>query len=121
MIAEQFEDVEDRDEVCFRRFNEVQGKYLKTLVNDDIIEEYRRQPLGQHSEPLERLLLFFRRLPMENKFAIKRDDDGATYRIVAFSAHRGELPKVLDEEEYATVEDAYFGIFMKYINGLMES
>lgn len=119
MSTEQFEEVEDKDDLYFQRFNKIQGEFLKTLVTDEIIEEYRTQPLGQHSEPLERLLLYFRRLPMENKFAIKREED--TYKLIAFSSVRGNPPRVLDDEEYATIEDAYHGVFMKYINELMGS
>ena len=117
----QTEHVEDRD-VVYRRYHDgKQEEFLRTLVCDDVIEEHRQKPLGQHSEPLERLLLHFRGMPMANKLAIKRDEATATFRLIAFSGERGVPPRLVDDTKYKTLEEAYHAIFLRRIEELMES
>ena len=60
-LPEEATEIDDKDVLYFRRHDMMQRDYLKTLVSPEIIEEHRRQPLGQHSEALERVLLYFRR------------------------------------------------------------
>ena len=105
----------------YQSFDKMQIRYLKSLVCEDVIEEYRLQPLGQHSESLQRLLHYFWRLPIENKYGIKRNTLSGSHQIIQFSGIRGVAPKVVDENEYDSIEQAYHGIFLKHINTLMES
>jgi branched-chain amino acid transport system permease protein len=115
------DEIVDRDIIARQHFDAKQSEFLRTLVCDDVIEEHRIKPLGQHSEPLERLLLHFRRMPMTDKYAIKRDDAASAFRLFAISGQRGVAPLLVDDEEYATVEDAYHGIFLRQIKELMGS
>ena len=121
MLPEEASEIEDKDEVYHRYFDEMQRNFLKTLVSDEIIEEHRNKPLGQHSEALERILLYFRRVSKVDQLAIKRDALSDTFKIVAFSGVRGTPPRLVEDEEYATIEEAYHGIFLKQLNELMES
>jgi branched-chain amino acid transport system permease protein len=115
------DELPDRDIVARRHFDAMQSEFLRTLVCDEVLEEHRKKPLGQHSEPLERLLQHFRGLPMTDKYAIKRDDATSTFKLIAISGQRGVAPRLVDDEEYATVDDAYHGIFLRQISELMES
>lgn len=119
MKPDETEEIDDRDVVARRHFDGKQTQYLKTLVCDEVIEEHRTKPLGQHSEPLERLLIHFRRMPMADKLAIKRDTTSSTFRIIALSGVRGTAPRLVDDTEYASVEDAYHGIFLRQIKELV--
>ncbi len=121
VLPEEATEIDDKDELYHRRFDKMQRDYLKGLVCDEIIEEHRRKPLGQHSEALERLLLYFRRAPQVDKYAIHRVKFGGPHKIVAFSGNRGTSPRVVEDREYATVEEAYHGVFMRRVNDLMES
>ncbi len=71
-LPEEATEIDDKDALYARRFDKMQRDFLKTLVCDEVIEEHRKKPLGQHSEALERLLLYFRRVPQIDKYAIKR-------------------------------------------------
>src|SRR4029077_5133792 len=71
-LPEEATEINDKDTLYFRRFDKMQRDYLKELIRPEIIEEHRRQPLGQHSEALERVLLYFRRAKMEDKYALHR-------------------------------------------------
>ncbi len=120
------ESEEDRKQankdVTYREYyDKMQGDYLKTLVCDEVIEEYKHNPLGQHSEPLSRLLHFFSCAPQKGKYALKREEQTKTFKIIALSGERGEPPQYIDNEEYGTLNDAYHGVFLKRIHDLMES
>lgn len=54
-LPEEATESNDKDQLYFRRFDKIQRDYLKKLITPEIIEEHRRQPLGQHSEALERV------------------------------------------------------------------
>jgi len=118
-IRDDGDEIPDRDIVARQHFDAKQTEYLQTLVCDDVIDEYRQKPLGQHSEPLERLLHHFRRMPMADKYAVKRDSSTSRFSIVMLSGVRGTPPRAIEGSDYATVEDAYHGIFLLQIKDLM--
>ena len=120
-LPEEATETEDKDDLYHRRFDKMQRDYLKTLVCDEVIAEHRAKPLGQHSEALERLLLYFRRAPQEDKYALHRSGPNGPYKIVAFSGVRGTSPRIVEDKEYATVEEAYHGLFMRRVHDLLES
>jgi branched-chain amino acid transport system permease protein len=120
-LPEEATETEDKDELYHRRFDKMQRDYLKKLVCDEVIAEHRAKPLGQHSEALERLLLYFRRAPQEDKYALHRAGPQGPYKIVAFAGVRGTSPRIVEDREYATVEEAYHGLFMRRVHDLMES
>lgn len=119
-MAGEPDETEDRDVVFRAHFDRMQRRFLVTLVSDEIIEEHRRKPQGQHSEPLERLLHYFRDQPLAGRLAVLRERETGSFRIVALSGVRGVAPRPVGEQRFATVEEAYHGIFMKRIEELME-
>lgn len=121
MLPEEATECRDKDFIYFRRFDKMQRDYLKTLVSDNVIEEHRRQPLGQHSEALERLLLYFRRQPQRDKYAIRTIEPFKAYRVVALSGHRGVAPREVEEKTYASESEAYHAVFLRRVQDLLES
>jgi len=111
--------VTDADEHFFDYFNTKQREYVKKVLSDEIIEEYRLRPLGHHSEPLERTLAYFRRLPIDQQYALKRENDG-TYRMISISGKRGVPPTYVSDETFQTLNEGYFGIFLRQIQDMME-
>lgn len=120
-LPEEATEQDNKDVLYFQRFDKMQRDYLKTLICPEIIEEHRRQPLGQHSAALERLLMYFRRAPMEDKYALRRDGSTGRFKIIAFSGERGVSPRVVEDREYESIGDGYHAIFMRRIHDLMES
>ena len=111
-LPEEATEIEDKDVLYFRRHDMMQRDYLKTLVTPAIIEEHRRQPLGQHSEALERVLLYFRRAKLEDKYALRSAGPHGPYKIIAFSGVRGVSPRLVDDREFTTLDEAYHGVFI---------
>ena len=110
---------QDRDEIYRAFHGRMQASYLRTLVSPEVVEEHRLKPLGQHSEPLARLLHFFQERPVAGQYAVLHEREGGTFRIVALSGIRGVAPKPVGEERYATAEAAYHGLFLRRIGELM--
>ena len=121
MLPEEATETRDKDLLYWRRYDKMQRDFLKQLVSPEVIDEHRRCPLGQHSEPLERLLLYFRRAPMSDKYAIIAVEPFKAYRIVALSGQRGVAPRLVEDKLYTSQEDAYHGVFMRRIQDLMEA
>lgn len=121
ILPEEATETEDKDYIYWRYFDKKQRDYLKRLVSDEVLEEHRANPLGQHSEALERLLLYFRRHPQPDKYAIEVIEPFKAYRIVALSGHRGVAPRVVEEKVYGSQGEAYHGVFLRRVQDLMES
>ncbi len=121
MFPEDSIDTENKDIVYRQYYDKMQGEYLKTLISDEIIEEYKNNALGQHSEPLSRLLHFFSSAEQKDKYVIKRDGQSNTFKIVALSGERGVPPRLVEGKEYETLEEAYYGVFLQRLYDLLES
>ena len=121
MLPEEATEVRDKDELAFRRYDKNQRDFLKTLVTDEVIKEFKNKPLGQHSEALERLLTYFRRQPMVDKYAIKCVEPFKVYQVVALSGIPGVAPRQVEDKVYTSREDAYVGVFTRRIQDLLES
>ena len=111
----------NKDFVYREYYDNMQRNFLKTLICDEIIEEHKNKPLGQHSEPLSRLLHFFSSAPQKNKYALKKDEVSNNYVMIALSGERGEPPKVIEDKTYKTLQEAYHGVFLKRIEDLMQT
>jgi branched-chain amino acid transport system permease protein len=120
-LPEEATEINDKDALYFRRFDKMQRDYLKGLITPEIIEEHRRQPLGQHSEALERVLLYFRRAKMEDKYALHRAGPSGPFKIIAFSGVRGVSPRLVDDREFDTLDEAYHAVFVRRVHDLLES
>jgi branched-chain amino acid transport system permease protein len=121
MLPEESTECEDKDYVYWRRFDKLQRDFLKSLVCQQTIDEHQRCPLGQHSEPLERLLLYFRRAPLADKYAITAVEPFKAYRIVALSGQRGVAPRLVEDKVYASQDEAYHAVFLRRVQDLLES
>jgi branched-chain amino acid transport system permease protein len=99
MLPEEATETKDKDLIYWRRYDKMQRDYLKTLVTPELVEEHKNCPLGQHSEALERLLVYFRRQPLVDKYAIT----------------------VVEDKIYGSQDEAYHGVFLRRVQDLLES
>ncbi|MFO1349639.1 MAG: branched-chain amino acid ABC transporter permease [Gammaproteobacteria bacterium] len=121
VMSEEATEIRNKDLIYFRRFNKNLRDHLKTLITPELIEEHRRKPLGQHSEALERVLNFFRRAPMENKYALYEIEANRRYKIVALTGVKGIAPRDVDERIYTDKNEALHAVFLKRVQELLES
>lgn len=111
----------DRDPLYRRYFRDKQKEYLRTLVSDELIEEYRRNSFGQHSESLERLLMYFREADGARRYVVRRDSKTGTFRIGRLTGKRDQPLELIDDTEYATAEDAIHNVFLHRLHQLLGS
>lgn len=121
-MPEEATEILDKQELYYRRFNKRLRDRLKKLVTPELIEEHRVDPLGHHSDALSRVLNYFRRGEMADKYVIMRLKDGEErYRIMAVSGVSGMPPRIVDDREYVALNDAYHAVFVLRVNDLLES
>jgi branched-chain amino acid transport system permease protein len=114
--------IADKQQIYFRRFEKRLRQRLKGLITPELIEEHRINPLGQHSDALNRVLNHFRRAEVADKYAIMRQPEQFhAYKIIAFSGVRGAPPRQVDDRVYDDINQAYHAVFLLRVNDLMES
>lgn len=121
VMAEEATEIQDKQDIYYRRFGKKWRDHLKTLVTDELIEEHRQKPLGQHSDALQRLLNYFRCAPIPDKYAIYEVETFKAYKLVALTGVRGMPPRVVDDKIYSSLDEAYHAVFLRRVNDLLES
>jgi branched-chain amino acid transport system permease protein len=111
----------DKQEVYFRRFDAVVRQRLRALVTDELIAAHLQNPSGPHGDDLERLLNYFRRAAVADKYAILAVKPYAEYRVVALSGRPRVPPRTVDENTYATPSEAQHAVFLRRVQDLMQS
>jgi branched-chain amino acid transport system permease protein len=100
-------------------FDRMTRAYLRSVLSDELIEEHRIGDAGHPSEPLSRLLAWCQRRPLAEQYALRAQSDG-TFRLVRFTGRRGQAPRYVGDERYATVQEARHGAFLRHISDLTE-
>ncbi len=113
--------IADKQAIYVRRFDAQLRAELRRLITDQLIEEHRTTAGKRRSDALERVLAYFRRADASDKYAVLAVRPFAEYRIVALSGRRGVPPRVVDDQVFRSPEDALHGVFLKRVQGLMES
>jgi branched-chain amino acid transport system permease protein len=114
-------EAEDRDGIYFELFRKKQREYLRMVIDDALLEEHRSTPRGQHSEPLERLLLYFRTAPQRNKYVIKRDLHSGRYRVAQLTGERDAPIREVGAAEFAKLDEVNHEIFLRRVRDLMDA
>jgi len=120
VMPEEATEIRDKQALYVRRFDATVRKHLRLLVTDELIAEHKRNPSGPHSDTLERILNYFRRAALADKYAILAAKPFAEYRIVALSGRRGVPPRVVDDKVYATPDQAQHAVFLRRVHDLMQ-
>lgn len=122
VMPEEAIEIHDKQAIYYRRFDKRLRDRLKAAITPELIEEHRLKPLGQHSDALSRVLNYFRRGEVADKYAIMRQTGQFhAYKIVAFSGVRGAPPRLVDDRVYNDINEAYHAVFLLRVNDLMES
>jgi branched-chain amino acid transport system permease protein len=121
VMPEEATEISDKQIIYVRRFDKHLRDELKELITDQLIEEHRRSNGRRRSDALERVLTYFRRAAVVDKYAVLTVKPFAEYRIIALSGQRGVPPHTVDDRTYATPEEALHAIFLKRVHDLLES
>jgi branched-chain amino acid transport system permease protein len=123
VMPEEAAEIADKQLVYRRLFDKRLRDRLKTTITPALIAEHKVKPLGQHSDALDRLLNYFRREEMADKYAILRVGplSSCSYRVMAISGDVGQPPRLVDDKLYPTLNEAYHAVFLLRVNDLLAS
>ena len=113
-------EIRDKQVIAAQRFDGVLRRELKALITDDLIEEHRTTEGKRRSDALERVLTYFRRAAVADKYAILAEKPFERYRIVALSGRRGVPPRTVDDQTYPSEDAALHAVFLKRVHDLLE-
>lgn len=108
----------DRQLLAYARFVTELKAQLRGLVTEDVIEEHRRRPLGQHSDGLMRLLNLFRRAPA---YALYSRTPCLEFQLIRLPVLAGADPQPLDDVVYTDQNEALHAVFLRNLDDLMRS
>jgi len=120
-LPQQAPEISDKSLIAGRVFERNLRERLRSSITPELIDEHAAKPLGQHSEPLERMLNYFRKAPIPDKYAVYCEEPFARYRVVALSGLPGVPPRLVDDKTYATLDEAYHAVFLRRVNDLRAS
>jgi branched-chain amino acid transport system permease protein len=110
----------DKQLEVYRRWDAGQRARLRPLITDELVEEHRTNPLGAHSDPLQRVLHYFRRQPVPGKYVAVMTKPWSEYKIGTLSEGRRGAPRIIEDETYPTEEAVLHGIFLRRLRDLVE-
>ena len=108
----------DRQLLAYARFTEELKAQMRPLITEDLIEEHRRRPLGQHSETLMRLLNMFRRVPA---YALYSRTPCVEFQVIRLPVAEGSAPNPIDDIVYTHQNEALHAVFLRNLEDLMRS
>jgi branched-chain amino acid transport system permease protein len=120
-MPEEASEIRDKQTIALRRFNRHVRETLKPLITEQLIAAHRERPNGPHDDALSRVLNYFRRASVIDKYAILAVRPFAEYRLIALSGQRGVPPRLLDEQSYPSEDAAMHAVFLKRVQDLLES
>ena len=113
--------INDKEVVAGARFSRDYKPVLRSLITEHTVAEHKHRPVGQHSLALQRLLNYFRKEPLADKYAVMTVVPFEQYRVVALSGRRGTPPREVDDHVYDSLDAAHHAIFMRRVQDLRES
>jgi branched-chain amino acid transport system permease protein len=119
-MAPVVETLEASEKLLIDRFDHYVRDRVRLLVNEKVIEEYRSNPRGPHSDELSRILNYFRRGTIRRKYALYARKPFKEYQIIQLSGLRSKVPTGFDGRIFDSQADADFEIFMLRIADLMQ-
>ena len=120
-LPQEAPDIHDKSLIVGRVFERNLRDRLRDWISPEIIAEHERKPLGQHTDHLERMLNYFRKAPIPDKYAVYCEEPFARYRVVALSGLPGVPPRVVDDKVYESLDAAYHAVFLRRVNDLRAS
>lgn len=108
----------DRQLLVYARFTEELKAEIRPLITEDLIEEHRRRPLGQHSDTLMRLLNMFRRAPA---YALYSRIPCQEFQVIRLPVTEGSEPTPVDNVIYTDQNEALHAVFLRNLEDLMRS
>jgi branched-chain amino acid transport system permease protein len=109
----------DRSQIAFARWDKRMRESLRPSLTKKIIAEHKRDPVGIHSDALDRVLNYFRRPNLLERHVIVCTRPFKQWRIARMTGIPGEAPVFVDERTYTSEARAAHAVFLLRVEQMM--
>ena len=109
----------DRNAIAVARFDSRVRAAVRPLLTKKVIAEHKRNPLGDHSDGLKRVLNYFRRSTTLTPYVLFCTKPFCEWRVARLSGERGKAPGFIDALTYDSEEKAMHAVFLKRVEELL--
>ena len=114
-------DLETAEKALVDRFDFYVRNRVRDLIDERVIEEYRTNPRGPHSDELSRVLNYFRRGTIRRKYALLAQPHFRRYQVIQLSGLRDQPPTDVPDQVFDNQREADFAIFLLRVAELMKT
>ena len=109
----------DRSAIALARFDARTRLVIRPLLTKKVIAEHRRNPLGDHSDALKRVLNYLRRSNMLTPYVVICTKPFREWRLARLSGERGKAPTLIEAPSYNSEAKAMHAVFPKRVEEVM--
>ncbi len=109
----------DRDQIAFARWDRRMRESIRPLLTKKIIAEHKRDPVGIHSDALDRVLTYFRRPNLLGRYVIVCTRPFKQWRVARITGARGQAPEFIDDRTYNSEAKAAHAVFLMRVEQTM--
>jgi hypothetical protein len=95
-------------------------KDILPRIDEELIEEHKETPIGKQSDDLKRVLIYFRRQTVEDKYVIIETEKEKEWRIGKTTGVRGERPELVDDRVFSSQKEAEHAVFVRRVEDLRD-
>jgi hypothetical protein len=117
-VSDQVTQTRDRAAIALEMWDKRMRSALRPLLTKKIMGEHRRDPTGYHSDPLKRVLNYFRRSPGLPPYVIVCTRPFREWRVARLSGVRGIPPAFVDERKFSSEAKAMHAVFLLRVEEL---
>jgi branched-chain amino acid transport system permease protein len=118
-MAEMHSAPADRSQIAFARWDKRMRESLRPLLTKKNIAEHKRDPVGIHSDALDRVLNYFRRPNLLDHYVIVCTRPFKQWRIARMTGIPGQGPVFVDERTYNSEAKAAHAVFLLRVEQTM--
>jgi branched-chain amino acid transport system permease protein len=109
----------DRNKIAFARWDKRTRESLRPLLTKKVIAEHKRDPVGIHSDALDRVLNYFRRPNLLPHYVIVCTRSFKQWRVARMTDAPGQAPVFVDERAYNSEAKAAHAVFLMRVEHTM--
>jgi branched-chain amino acid transport system permease protein len=109
----------DRSAIALARFDARTRVAIRPLLTREVIAEHERNPLGDHSDALKRVLNYFRRSATLTPYVLVCIKPFREWRLARLSGERGKGPTLIEGPTYESEAQAMHALFLKRFEEVM--
>jgi branched-chain amino acid transport system permease protein len=109
----------DRNRIAFARWDQRMRESLRPLITKKLIAEHKRGPVNIHSDALDRVLNYFRRPNLLDRYVIICTRPFKQWRVARMTGVPGEAPEFVEDRAYNSEAKAAHAVFLLKLEQMM--